>query len=571
MFITKSKSKNTILYYVAYSKRNGNKVSTHIYEALGSADAIRKRVGNPTLDVESWAKEYAKALTLSLKETQQRITISYSPMTRLSHDSKRNLQVGYFFIQHILKECGLNKIVQKINDENRFKFDLREIISYLVSSRILSPHSKLSTYAYCQNFFDSPSFNLHDIYRGLEKMHEYKDFIQEVLYSETHRLFKRNSTILYYDCTNYFFELEDEDGIRKYGKSKENRPNPIIQMGLFIDQYGLPLAFDLFNGNQNEQTTLKPLEQKIIRDYGLSKVVVCTDAGLNSNANKKLNNVGNRAFIMTYSIKKTKQHIKEWILEDNGWKRMDDHKIYNLSDIKNLENDYHLYYKERWINENGMEERIVVSYSPEYASYQKNIRSRHVERAVKIIEEGKKIRLSKKQTDYKRLIAIEHTTEGGEVAENIHLALDTHKINEESQWDGLYCVSTNLEDNIDTILQVHRQRWKIEESFRILKTEFKARPVYLSKETRIHAHFLTCFMALLVQRILEKRLPQYTTREIINTLRGMSVCEVGNKQYIPTYTRTLITDQLHEKFKFNTDYEVMSYKTLKSISQKTKK
>ncbi|MBW9213199.1 MULTISPECIES: IS1634 family transposase, partial [Terrabacteria group] len=570
MFITKSKSKNSTFYYLAYSKRTGKKVSTHIFEALGSADDIRKKVGDPNLDVDTWTKAYAKQKTLEMKEDKERITVSFAPANRINHKTIRHVHIGYFFIQKILKDCGLTKISDKIKKEGQFKFDLNQIMRYLVASRILAPGSKLSTFEFSKHFFEAPNFALHDVYRTLEKMYEYKDFIQESLYQTTHNNFKRNSSILYYDCTNYFFEIEEEKGIRQYGLSKEHRPNPIVQMGLFLDQYGLPLAFDIFQGNKNEQASLKPIEQKIIKDYGLDKVIICCDAGLNSCTNKKFNDITNRGFIMTYSLKKAKQVIKDWVFEDSGWKRDGDGKVFRLSEIKELENDYHIYYKERWIKENGVEERIIVSYSPEYAGYQEHLRSKQIIRAEAVISSNKKLRNHQKATDFKRLIAIDYTNEDGVSAKEQHLSLNSEKIAEESKWDGLYCISTNLEDNIKIILQVHRQRWKIEESFRILKSEFKARPVYLSRESRIYSHFLTCFMALLVERIIEKNLVQYTTKEIITTLRSMQLCEIGNKQYIPAYTRTVITDKLHDVFKFNTDYEIMSFKSLNEINKKTK-
>ncbi len=404
------------------------------------------------------------------------------------------------------------------------------------------------------------------------------DFIQSEVYKNSEKYIKRNNKVLYYDCTNFFFEIEEEDGLKQYGKSKENRPNPIVQMGLFMDADGLPLAFDITPGNTNEQTTLKPLEKKIIKDFKTSKFVVCTDAGLASNANRKFNNINSRGFITTQSIKKLKGPLKDWCLDlTKGWKLFGNDKKYNISKLREDENLISKYkdktfYKERWIKEDGLEQRLIVTYSVKYQEYQKNIREKQLDRARKLIESNPKKIGKAKQNDYKRFIETIATTSQGEVAEENHYNINEEKITEESKYDGLYAVCTNLEDDVNSIIKTNHNRWEIEESFRIMKSEFKSRPVYLSRGDRIKAHFVTCFLALLIFRYLEKKLNnEYTAYEIIDTLKAMDLKLENTGYYSPNYTRTNLTDKLHEVYNFRTDYEVINEKNLKKIFLTTKR
>ena len=382
---------------------------------------------------------------------------------------------------------------------------------------------------------------------------------------------------MFYDCTNYYFQIEEDDDFRKYGKSKENRPNPIVGMGLFIDGDGIPLTFNIFSGNQNEQPTLKPLEKKIINDFNNSKFIVCTDAGLASTANRKFNNISGRKFITTQSIKKLKQFLKDYALDlTSGWQLPGIDKKFNISALKSndeLINKYYdkVFYKERWIKEDGVEQRLIITFSPRYQEYQKHIREKQIQRAQSIIDKNPKKIKSNNENDPKRFIANIPTTNNGEVALNNNYVLDQDKISEESMFDGLYAVCTNLDDNVMDIIAINKRRWEIEESFRIMKTEFKARPVYLSREDRIKAHFTTCFLALVIYRYLEKILEEkYSVSQIVDTLRTMT-CTKKDNDFIPSYKRTNLTDSLHEKFRFRTDYEILTEKSIKKIIKQTKK
>lgn len=575
MRIKKTVSKNFEFYYIIKDVNRNGKRTTKIVEKLGKIDDIKKRANNQ--DPVIWLANYVNDLTLKEKEGTREIIKSYSPTKIITKDTQNSFNGGYLFLQKIYYDLKINNICKDITDSHQFKYDLNSILSNLLYSRIIYPSSKLKTLESSKKYLEQPNFQYNDMLRALEVIAEEFDFIQSELYKNSSKYLERNNKVLYYDCTNFFFEIEEEDEFRKYGKSKENRPNPIVQMGLFMDGDGIPIALDITPGNTNEQITLKPLEEKIIKDFNTSKFVVCTDAGLASTANRKFNNTNDRRFITTQSIKQLKSFLKEWALDlTSGWKLYDSDKTYNISKLRDddelIKRYYNkTFYKERWINENGLEQRLIVTYSPKYQEYQKKIRNNQVNRALKLIESNPSKLGKANQNDPKRFITTISTTTNGEVAEENHYELNQEIINNEAQYDGLYAVCTNLEDNVEDIIKINHNRWEIEESFRIMKSEFKSRPVFLSREDRIKAHFITCFLALVIFRYLEKKLDnKYTVEEIIETLRNMNFHK-DDDDYIPTYNRTNLTDLLHEKFNFRTDYEILTDKNIKKIFTLTKK
>jgi transposase len=412
---------------------------------------------------------------------------------------------------------------------------------------------------------------LHQIYRALGVIAKESDYIQSEIYNNSLNIAKRNSGILYYDCTNYYFEIEQEDGLKQYGYAKDHKPNPIVQMGLFMDGNGIPLAFSITKGNTNEQLTLKPLEEKILDDFNLSKFVVCTDAGLASEANRKFNDKKGRAFITTQSVKKLKKHLKEWSLNPDGWHLPNDDKIYNITELNEEKDVEKIYYKERWIKENGLEQRMIVTYSIKYKDYQRKIRKSQIKRAEKVINTNPQKLKKVNQNDFKRFIAKTSYTADGEQAKKEVYSINTDLILKEEAFDGFYAVCTNLDDDASAIIKVNKRRWEIEECFRIMKSEFKARPVNLSRDDRIEAHFMTCFLALIVYRLLEKKLNEkYTCSEIIDSLRDWDFNYLKSDGYIPIYTRTDLTDDIHDAFGFRTDYEIVTLKKMKNIFKLTK-
>ncbi len=564
-----SRSKNSASLYVIKTTYTNGKEHTKIVEKLGTVAELSKTLNGQ--DPIEWAKKYIDELNQREKDESRDVIVKHSPSKVIAKDEQRSFNGGYLFLQQIYHELKLNKLCKEISQKYKFTFNLDSILSRLIYSRIIYPSSKRATFELSKQFIEQPDFKLQHIYRALEVFAKEADYIQSSLYNNSLKVSKRNTGVLYYDCTDYFFEIEQEEGNKQYGHGKDHKPNPIVQMGLFMDGDGIPLAFSINQGNTNEQLTLKPLEQKILSDFELSKFVVCTDAGLASNANRKYNNIGGRAFITTQSIKKLKAHLKKWALDPQNWSLSGSKTTYDLTSLDETKYKDAVFHKERWIKENGLEQKLIVTYSIKYRDYQRNIRSNQVERAQKAIVSGS-IKLKKfNPNDFKRFIVKKHFTADGEVAERKTYNIDTDLISKEAAFDGFYAVCTNLEDDASTIIQVNRRRWEIEECFRIMKSEFKARPVYLSRDERILAHFMTCFIALVVYRLLEKKLgDKYTCHEIVNGLRCLNFLEVNGEGYIPTYTRTDFTDDLHEAFGFRTDYQIVANNLMKKIFKSTK-
>ena len=570
MKLTINKTKYNEYLYISKSIRNGKKVVTKNFLKLGTMKDLLPLHDNSRDAVIAWAKSQVDHYTQQDKENTLNIAITFSSSNRISY-SNQTLSSGYLFLQDIIYKLKLDSICDTIAKKYDFSFDLPSILSTLIISRILSPSSKLSTYEYAKTFIEQPTFSLHDMYRALDILSQNTDYILSQLYKNSIQIVPRNTSVLYYDCSNFYFEIEEPDGLKQYGKSKEHRPNPIIQMGLFMDGNGIPLSFVIYPGNANEQPSLIPLEKKIIKDFNISKFIVCTDAGLASTTNRKFNALQQRSFIVTQSLKNLKGHLKDWALDPTGWSLTGDDTKYNLLTIDEELMMHKIFYKERWICENGMEQRFIVSYSPKYKIYQQRIRQRQIDRANKLVRNHTKV-TNRNPHSPSRFISQIKTTPTGEVAKETHYSIDNDAILKEARYDGFYGICTTLEDTIETILKVNKQRWEIEESFRIMKTDFKSRPVYLQKDNRIEAHFLTCFLSLLVYRILETRLDSnYTSTEIISTLRKMKVQHYKGYGYIPVYKRTEITDSLHTTFGFQTDTEIISEKNMKKIIKQTKR
>jgi transposase len=563
------KSKNAASLYVVKSTYINGIHSSKIVEKLGTVADLKTKLNGQ--DPIEWAKEYVVELTKSEKEQTREILVRFAPNQVIVKDEQRSFNGGYLFLQKIYHDLGFDKICKAISEKSKFAFDLNSILSRLVYGRIIFPASKLSTYLLSRRFIEQPNFELQHIYRALEVISKETEFIQSELYKNSSKVFKRKTGILYYDCTNYFFEIEQECGIKQFGYAKQHKPNPLVQMGLFMDADGIPLAFSIHPGNTNEQNTLKPLEQKILTDFNLSKFIVCTDAGLASDSNRKFNDKADRAFITTQSIKKLKKHLKEWALNNTGWHLVGDLKTYDLSTIDEEKDREKVFYKERWIKENELEQRLIVTYSIKYRDYLRNIRDKQIARAIKLIDTNPKKLAKANQNDYKRFINKTNCTANGEIAKKEILSIDNKLISQEEIFDGFYGVCTNLEDAVAEIIKINHRRWKIEECFRIMKSEFKARPVYLSKDDRIKAHFTTCFIALIIFRLLEKKLgEQFTCHEIIDELCNMNFHSIRGEGYVPTYTRNDLTDALHDAFGFRTDYQIVVPQKMKNIFKATK-
>lgn len=573
MRVTTSKSKNAESFYISKGYVNDKGVSTSvIIRKLGTLKDLLPEHGPTRDDVMVWAKEQARIETLKYKreKEEKQIKLTFHADRPLDYDKQVFYRGGYLFLQSIYYQLQINKICRKLKQKHKFKYDINAILSDMIYARILEPRSKRSSYKAASEFLEKPSYKLHDVYRALDVLGAECDLIQAELYKNSHFLGARNDKVLYYDCSNYYFEIEQEDGNKKYGKSKEHRPNPIIQMGLFMDGDGIPLAFSTFAGNANEQTSLKPLEKKILGEFGCQKFIYCSDAGLRSESIREYNHMGERAYIVTQSIKKLKKEEKEWALDPQGFKKVSDDTPVDITKLNS--NDKGLYYKDEPYTTKKLHQRLIITYSPKYAAYQRTIRDKQVERAQKMLDSGNTKKNRKNPNDPARFIEKTAVTPEGEAAD-IKYSLDENKITEETLYDGLYAVCTDLlDDNVADILKVSEGRWQIEECFRIMKTDFSARPVYLQDENRIQAHFLICFLALTIYRFLEKKMDlKYTCEELLETLKAINFAEIQEQGYIPLYKREAITDDLHEACGFRTDYQFITKSKMRTIQKKSKR
>ena len=561
----------------SYRKSNG-KTATKIHRKLGKLNVLLQQFSGDYDAMMAWARSEAEKDTMEYNAKTGNVSVSLSKSAYIPRNEERCFPVGYLFLQKLCTELKIDSICRKISKRHKYTYDFSAILTDQIFSRILSPSSKLGSYSYCQTLLEPPKYELQNLYRALSVMAEESDFIQEELYFNSNFVHPRNKKVLYYDCTNYYFEIEQDDDFRKYGKSKKNRPNPIVTMGLFMDADGIPLAFDVFPGSQNEQTTLKPLETKIIRDFACSEFIFCSDAGLGSKANRRFNSFGNRSYVISQSLKKMRREDRQIALNPKQFRRLGSDKLIDISTLDESNPDIYetIFYKEVPVVNGDMDEIVIVTYSPKYKAYQKSIRGQQIARAVKMIEQPGRKRRGKNQNDPARFIKSTAITEDGEVAGRNIYDLDSDRISEEEMYDGFYAVITNLEGDVGEILKkilkINRQRWEIEENFRIMKTDFEARPVYVRRDERIKAHFLICYISLLVYRLLEKKLGNaYTCNEILRTLRSMQVTLLSKESgYIPSYKRTDMTDDLHKVFGFHTDYEFISKSTMRSIIKSTK-
>lgn len=573
MKVNTSKSKNAESFYIKQSFIDGNGKSTsRTIRKLGTLNELLVEHGPTRDDVMAWAKEQARIETekYELEKETLSIPVVFHPNRKIPHGERRCFDGGYLFLQTIYYELGMDRICRKIRNRHHYGYDLNAILSDLIYTRVLEPGSKRSSYTAAKKFLEPPAYEQHDIYRALSVLASECGLIQSEVYKNSKAVISRNDHILYYDCTNYYFEIEQEDGIKKYGKSKEHRPNPIIQMGLFTDGDGIPLAFSTFPGNQNEQTSLKPLEQEVIKEFGCEKFIFCSDSGLGSENNRLLNHTGNRAYIVTQSIKKLTAEYREAALDRKGFRRLSDNRLVDLGQLE--ENDHDgLFYKEEPYSTKKLENRLLITYSPKYAAYQKEIRAKQVERALRMLKDGNHKKTGRNPNDPARFIDKAAVTKDGGKADILYF-LDESKIAEEERYDGLYAVCTDLfDDEPADLLKVSEGRWQIEACFRIMKTDFEARPVYVRREDRIQAHFLICFLSLLVYRLLEKKLGgSYTCSEILDTLRSFKFADVQGQGFMPVYEVTALTDRLHGLLGFATDYEFLTKSRMKTIEKLSK-
>ncbi len=575
------KSKNCTILYAARSYRSERGKSTSkVVKRLGTVEELRDKLNGE--DPIEWAKAKIAEMTALENEENKKVVIECNPKALITKGEQRSYNGGYLFLQKIYYELGLDYICKKIAKKHKLvKYDLNSILSMLVYTRILYPGSKRSSLEDAKKFFEQPDCTLEQVYRALSLLATEFNEIQADVYKRSLNLGKRDTGVVYYDLTNYFFEWEEEGGLVQYGHSKEGRPLPIVQMGLFMDHDGFPLAMCIEPGNTAETSTLKPMEQILKDKFGLSKLVVCTDGGLSSYENRKNDSVGERSFITVQSLKKLKKHLQDWALDSKGWHVAGSDDEYDISTLDSKEYYETLFYKERWdptpmSTGETLEQRIIVTFSFKYREYLSHVRERQVTRAAALLAKGQGATSKKKSpNDAKRYIKAEYVTPDGELAQTASYSLNQEMIDQEARFDGFYALCTDMHDPAPAIIKLNGGRWIIENGFRIMKTDFDARPVYVRRDDRIKAHFLTCFLALLIYKYLEKKVNRggkhFTTEEIVDTLREMDFLSIPGEGYIPTYTRTDLTNNLHGSAGFRTDTQIVTKQKMRSIIARTKK
>lgn len=568
MYLDIRKGKDPRYYIMQGFRKKEGGTSSKVYMKLGKASEICERYGCD--DAGAWARQKLKEINDALRDDKASVMVTYNPDKKIERGQWRTVHCGHMMLLPLYNRLGLAQFSAEVSKRHRFKYDFADILRKLVLCRILFPDSKRATRECLNEFVDAPDFSLDDIYNFLETLSQEITPLQKSLYEATKNELSRRTGVIYYDCTNYYFEIDKEDTLRRYGKSKEHRPNPIVQMGMFMDADGLPLAFCINPGNTSEQQTLQPLEEILANEFNLSEFVVCADAGLASIDNRLYNTSEGRNYIVTQSIPQLPGLMKDWALEKKGWRRLGDKEdvTYDISEL-NLEREKeHLFYRERWFKEDrstvkAYEERLIVTFSPAYALYQRQLRARHIEKALRMIER-KSEKSRQTQQDPRRLISTAKYTDAGELAENTVTSLDVELIEKEKTMDGLNCVATRLEGSVGDILHVNGYRYEIEHLFRVTKTEFDARPVYLRREDRIRAHFAICFVALLLLKAFQKQVNaglgennRYSSEQIIDALAGMDYNMVRGTGYVPAYSATTLRSRCCETANLPIDRQIV--------------
>ena len=604
-------------YFIQRGIRNGKKTTTKNVVRIGKHSELLKTTADPLAYALDEVKRYNeelknnKSVALDFKfDFNEKITYQDDLVSK-----SKLLNIGYFFLQQIYHDLKIGAFFKNIIKDTRIQFDPNLVNRFLTYSRILNPDSKLGTHQNLVSFYEQPTFGYEHILRTLDIMYDHYDEYISHLYDASTKLIKRDTSVCFFDCSNYYFEIEsnDEDyidpvtgevtkGLRKYGVSKEHRPNPIVQMGLFMDKDGIPLSMCITSGSDNEQTTAIPLEQKLITMFKGKKFIYCADSGLGSLNIRNFNSMGGRAFIVTQSIKMLSNTLKEAIFSDIDYRLLSNDKPATIQQMKDFDRfdkvnaelyDDRIYkiipadkafdlglYEEKACKNGTIKkvkskavvpQKIIVSFSRKMMEYQRFIRNRQIERAKKLLTKLDPETYKKGANDITRFIKRTTSTSSGEKAVDTY-ELNQEAINEEEKYDGFYAVATNLEDSAKYILEISSNRYKIEDCFRIMKTNFSARPVFHQNRERIVAHFMVCYTALLIYRILEKKLDMYgthfTVENVIETLNNMQVANLEDVCYMSTYNNSQVLTSLNAIFNLELDKK---YYQPKDLNKKIKK
>ena len=596
-------------YFVQQGIRNGKKVTTkNIFKIGKHSELLAQGHQDPLAYAKEVVEEYNKKM--KSEKVDLEITIDFNkkliPSDNVSSKSSL-LNIGYFFLQDIYSKLNLKDFIKNITKDKKITYNLNDITRFLTFDRILNPRSKLAAVNNLDFFYEKPSFSHQNVLRGMDILADHYDSYLQHLFENSNTIVKRDTSICYYDCTNYYFEIETVDepyydevtgeylyGLRQYGPSKEHRPNPIVEMGLFMDKDGIPITMGLYPGNMNEQKTVHELESKMIRTLKNKRIIYCGDAGLGSASIRVFNDLGGRAFIVTQSIKKLSEELQNDIFNDTGYKLLSNNSCVTLKHMKSFnkfdENNISLYqdkaYKEIIVDSNVdlglfeektfkngntktvkskaiLKQKIIITYSRKMAEYQKNIRNKQIERAKALLARGVDD-IRKGPNDIARFIKCTNRT---------LYTLDQDRIDLEEKYDGFYAIATNLlEDDPKDIIEINSQRYKIEDCFRVLKTNFDARPVHHRLDKRIVAHFMICYTALLIYRLLEKQLKDkkydFTINEILTTLKNMNVSNRDGLFYEAEFTSSKVCTALNDLFNFGLDKKYYQNSELTKLVKK---
>lgn len=607
---------NDPTYFVQKGYRNGKKTTTKNIAKIGKHSELLKITEDPL----AYAKEQVARYNNEEKNNRvsMEVNIDFDEKIKASNDlvsSSTSLNIGYLFLQKLYHDLEIDSFFKRVSASSKITFDPNLVNRFLTFARILEPDSKLGTYDHLDRYYEKPDFDYVHILRTMDLMQEHYDEYISHLYEKSCGIVKRNTAVCYYDCTNYYFEIESQDedyvdevtgetikGLRRYGPSKQHQPAPLVEMGLFMDADGLPLSMCIVSGSDNEQTTAIPLEKQLTKMFHGKKFIYCADAGLGSLNIRNFNSMGGRAFIVTQSIKKMSETLQEAVFNDCDYRLLSSDEEISIEDLKefnkndpshkNLYTDraYKIltadkafdlgFYEEKTLK-NGqkrkvkskavIKQKIIITFSRKMMEYQRFIRNRQIERAKKILKDLDPETYKKGPHDVTRFIKRKSSTESGEPVTDLY-EINQSVIDEEEKYDGYYAVATNLADPAKEIIRISSQRYKIEDCFRVMKTNFSARPVFHQKRERIIAHFMICYTALLIYRLLEKKLDQqgthFSIENIVETLRNMEVANIEDMCYMSTYTCSQVCTALNAAFDLGLDRK---YYQPKELNKKLKK
>ncbi|AEE97684.1 IS1634 family transposase [Mahella australiensis] len=606
-------------YFIQMGFRNGKKTSTRNVKRIGKHSELLAISPDPLAYAKQEVRKYNEAYKSNKAELNIKIDFDEKlSATNYVASKSTLLNIGYFVLQKIYQDLKISDFFKDVQMDSKATFSCNDINRFLTFARILDPKSKWGTFDKLDTYFEQPSFEYQHILRFMDILEDNYDSYLEHLYLNSENIMPRNTSVCYFDCTNYYFETEQEDddfvdevtgeilrGFRKYGPSKQHQPSPLVQMGLFMDGNGIPISMCINPGSDNEQKSAIPLERKITKMFKGKPFIYCADAGLGSLNIREYNSFGGRTFVVTQSVKKLSETLQQAVFNDFGYHRLSDDSLVTIHHMKEFDrfnkDNLSLYndvaykvidvdsavdvglYEER-VFKNGntkkvkskaiLKQRIIVTFSRKMMEYQRSIRNAQIERAKDIIEHKAVEDVKKGPHDVTRFITRISVGKNGEKASDYY-KLDHAAIEREERYDGYYAVATNLEDSAKSILEINSRRCKIEDCFRVLKTNFRARPIYHRNQSRIIAHFMICYTALLIYRLLENKLDQYskhyTTENILTTLQNMNVADMNGMYYMATYTKSEVCTALNSIYGMRLDNKTHAPKDLNKIIKKITK